>query len=331
MKKLLFIVNPNSGQGLIKKNLYNVLEVFRGAGYLPSVYLTGQSGEAFAVAKSVAGGTENPYECVVAGGGDGTMHEVAEGIAAGDPLGGFDKIRYGYIPAGTVNDFANTWSISKDPTAAAKQAVSGERRVADLGRICAADSPNRNHGSNLDRNLGHTLSHFVYVASFGLFSGTSAHTPQPLKAGFGKLAYLMQGAGEMLDIPRHKMKIALNENTEEEEIFEGEIAMCVISNSFSVGGVLEFEGDTKKLCDGQFELTLIKYTDNVPEMLNAIISLPMAQKFRIQQENALTVRRAAKTIKITGDRPEWIADGESLGEISDVIITPRDGFFKFYC
>ena len=309
MKKLLFIVNPNAGQGIIKKNLYVVLDVFRRSGYLPSVYITGESGEGFAVAKAES----HNYDFIIAGGGDGTMHEVAEGIAEGH---GFDGIKYGYIPAGTVNDFANTWAISKDPPTAAKQAVSGERHIVDLGRIASAVT-------------GKTLSHFVYVASFGLFSGTSAHTPQTLKAGFGKLAYLIQGAGEMLDIPRHKMKILINEGENDEETIEGDITMCVVSNSFSVGGVLEFERDTDKLCDGEFEITLLKHTENIPEMLNALITMPTGQKTQ-KQAGALTVRRTAKTVTITGDEPEWIADGESLGKISDVKISASKQYLKFY-
>ena len=51
-------------------------------------------------------GTE--YDYIVCSGGDGTMNEVATGLMSLE-----QKPVCGYIPAGTVNDFASSLSIPK--------------------------------------------------------------------------------------------------------------------------------------------------------------------------------------------------------------------------
>ena len=49
------------------------------------------------------------FEILVAAGGDGTLNEVLNGI--GDASGGFDRVRLGVLPLGTVNVFARELAI----------------------------------------------------------------------------------------------------------------------------------------------------------------------------------------------------------------------------
>ena len=44
MKKMLFVFNPRSGKEAIKNQLSDILGIFCGAGYLPSVYVTQEPG-----------------------------------------------------------------------------------------------------------------------------------------------------------------------------------------------------------------------------------------------------------------------------------------------
>ena len=46
MKKMLFVFNPRSGKEAIKNQLSDILGIFCGAGYLPSVYVTQEPSEA---------------------------------------------------------------------------------------------------------------------------------------------------------------------------------------------------------------------------------------------------------------------------------------------
>jgi diacylglycerol kinase (ATP) len=67
-------------------------------------------------------------DCVVLGGGDGTLNAAAPGlIATGLPLG--------IVPLGTANDLARTLGIPLDPAEAARVIAAGRVRSIDLGEV----------------------------------------------------------------------------------------------------------------------------------------------------------------------------------------------------
>ncbi|MBP2170873.1 YegS/Rv2252/BmrU family lipid kinase [Erwinia toletana] len=67
-------------------------------------------------------------DCVIVGGGDGSLNSVAGAlIATGLPLG--------ILPLGTANDLARTLNIPKDLTRAAAVIAAGERRPVDVGMV----------------------------------------------------------------------------------------------------------------------------------------------------------------------------------------------------
>ena len=96
MKKMLFIYNPNSGMGLLKPKLSDVLDIFVKGGYEVTVYPT----QKYHDAVRKMGEYEEQYDLVACSGGDGTLDEVVTGMMKRE-----DKVPIGYIPAGTTNDF----------------------------------------------------------------------------------------------------------------------------------------------------------------------------------------------------------------------------------
>lgn len=121
------IANKNSGKGNGAKVLSVVSEYLDNCGAEYNVHVTNAVGHAKALAAelSATGVT------VVALGGDGTFHEVLNGID-------FDKSRMGLIPAGRGNDFAiGTGAASLDPIKAISSIMRGEPR--DLDYIQIAD------------------------------------------------------------------------------------------------------------------------------------------------------------------------------------------------
>ena len=68
------------------------------------------------------------YDCVIVGGGDGTLNAAAPAlIETGLPLG--------ILPLGTANDLARTLGIDPNPVAAAGLIVAGNLRPIDLGEV----------------------------------------------------------------------------------------------------------------------------------------------------------------------------------------------------
>lgn len=73
MKRMLFVYNPNSGMGLLKPKLSDVIDTFVKGGYEVTVYPTQRSQDAV---RKVSEYTEE-YDLVACSGGDGTLDEVS--------------------------------------------------------------------------------------------------------------------------------------------------------------------------------------------------------------------------------------------------------------
>jgi diacylglycerol kinase (ATP) len=71
------------------------------------------------------------YDLVVAAGGDGTIHEVVNGLVHG----GRAQTTLGVIPIGSGNDFAYALKLNCDPQTAVQRLFEGQRRLIDLARI----------------------------------------------------------------------------------------------------------------------------------------------------------------------------------------------------
>lgn len=78
-----------------------------------------------------AAAIEEGYELLVAAGGDGTVHEIVNGIMNS----GQDGIKLGVIPLGSGNDFAYALGISNDVPTAVQNIYRGQTRVVDLATV----------------------------------------------------------------------------------------------------------------------------------------------------------------------------------------------------
>ncbi len=103
-------------------------------------------------------------DCVVVGGGDGTMNAALPGlIETGLPLG--------IVPLGTANDLARTLGVPADPAQAAKIIAAGHLRPVDAGDV-----------------NGHP---YFNVASIGFGVDLTRALTRDAKQRWGKLGYLI--------------------------------------------------------------------------------------------------------------------------------------------
>lgn len=118
------IFNPQAGHGASRRHLDRAKEALYkrslGVEFLPTEY----PGHATEMAAALAG--EGLQE-LVAMGGDGTVSEVANGLAKTDTA-------LGIIAVGTGNDFARSLNLPRnDPERALEVIIKGRRRKVDLG------------------------------------------------------------------------------------------------------------------------------------------------------------------------------------------------------
>ena len=124
-KKVHIVINPASGQPQPILNQIN--DVFYPAGVQWDISLTQKSGDAIRYARqAIAEGAE----VVGAYGGDGTVMEVAEGVAGG-------QTPMAILPGGTANLMSVELGIPKDLTQAAQIIIDPDSvvRQVDMGQV----------------------------------------------------------------------------------------------------------------------------------------------------------------------------------------------------
>lgn len=292
-QRLLFIVNPHSGKGLIKNHLLDILDLMVKAEFEVSVYITQCQEDATREVREHAG----EYDRIVCSGGDGTLDEVMTGLIESG-----EHVPIGYIPAGSTNDFANSLGIPKGMPEAAALAVGTKPFACDIGAF-----------------NGDT---FVYVAAFGLFTEVSYRTSQQMKNIFGHVAYLMEGMKSLHDIPAYHMQVEYDGN-----VFQDKFIYGMITNSVSVGGFKGMTGPDVKLDDGLFEVTLIKMPRN-PIELNEIL----ACLAKMIDDSDLIYSFKTSEVRILSKNPvAWTLDGEFGGEHTEVVISNQKQRVSIFC
>ncbi|WP_375461010.1 lipid kinase [uncultured Enterovirga sp.] len=106
-------------------------------------------------------------QCVIAGGGDGTLNGIAAALAE-------TRLPLGILPLGTANDLARTLGIGPALPAAAQVIVDGAIRDIDLGEV-----------------NGHL---FFNVASIGFSAELASELTAEAKRRWGTLGYALAGA-----------------------------------------------------------------------------------------------------------------------------------------
>ena len=131
--KYVFIINPKAGNKDMTAALYDMADRLREKhGQEVTCMLTDRPGGATDMARKLAESGEEIrlYAC----GGDGTIHEVAEGIA------GFPNAAMSCIPTGTGNDFLKNFGQMAEKFADAENTFDGPSFPIDLidcnGKLC---------------------------------------------------------------------------------------------------------------------------------------------------------------------------------------------------
>ncbi|MDP8928302.1 MAG: diacylglycerol kinase family lipid kinase [Actinomycetota bacterium] len=129
---MLLIANPAAGRGRdpVLPRLRTALEA-RGLDH--EVRTTRGPGHAGALAREAI--EERGIRFIVAVGGDGTVHEIVNGIVDPEPGARGDHFVLGVVPAGSGCDFARTFGLDRSPERLARHLDGAEFYPIDLGRV----------------------------------------------------------------------------------------------------------------------------------------------------------------------------------------------------
>ena len=295
MTKMLFIYNPMAGKEQIRNKLSDIVQAFCRGGFEVTIFST----QAKEDATNIVAERGEEFDYVVCSGGDGTMNEVTAGLMQIEQE---KRPICGYIPAGTVNDFASTLKIPKIMKKAADLIVEGSVFRCDVGQF--------------------NDKYFTYVAGFGAFTEVSYQTPQEWKNALGKAAYFIEALKHIADIKAHHMKIEYDGN-----VIEDKFMLGLVSNSVSVAGYKAYSKMDIMMDDGMFEALFIKEIRN-PLELQAALNALMAKKFdteRFLQFSASDIRI------ISDDEVQWTLDGEDGGVFHEVTMKNHQYALPIIC
>ena len=286
--KLLLIINPNSGDGEGKNWMFDMVSAFSEKYRYVTTYLSKGTGDIISTLTDCG----KEYDAVVCCGGDGTLHEVLNGLVSS----GTD-IPIGYIPTGTLNDFAYSHNIPVNAVQSIDNIKNGTPVRYDYGVMNGKP--------------------FTYVAAFGSFIDVCYKTSQEAKAIFGVVAYATEALKKLPTLKGYKVKV-----TTDTEVIEDNIVCGVVSNSKSVAGCRIFKTFPKdNLTDGLLDITLIRYPNTIAEFGEESTALLMCS------ESPLIYRLTSKNVSFTfeGECPEWTSDGEyaEKGKDIDIHIVPK--------
>ena len=282
MKKMLFIMNPCSGQKRANRFLPEILSTFNEAGYDVLMHMTAGPGDGDKTVRRLGAG----MDAVVCCGGDGTFNDVVSGLLHS----GLD-VPVGYIPAGTTNDFANSLKLPTDVMEATRAIVDGTPVAYDAGKF-----GNR---------------YFSYVASFGAFTRASYATPQNIKNALGHTAYVLEGIQELSQLRKEHVRMDIGGRIVEDDFLFG-----AISNSTSVGGILTLDPSQVDMRDGLLEVLLVRAPRNLGELTECIQALK-SQKYNCEMITFCSAPRV--TVYSDPDMP-WTLDGEREEGHGEVVV-----------
>lgn len=282
-KKMLFLFNLKAGTAGIRTRAADIIDIFTRGGYDVLAHPSQSASDMEEFVKERG----EEFDIVVTCGGDGSLNDTINGLMALDnppPLG--------YIPTGTMNDFASSHHLNNNLLVAASDIVHGSVVYTDVGRFNGR--------------------YFSYVAAFGAFTDVAYDTPQASKNLFGKTAYILEGIKRLATLTSYHLKVECDELET-----EGDYIYGMVSNALTVGGINLNRKGYVEIDDGCFELVLVK--KGISDILNAQVMLSAVVQ-GVEKNKYIEYARTKKVV-VTADEPlSWTLDGEFGGGVHEATI-----------
>ncbi len=293
---MMLICNSRSGRGGVAKALPEVQEHLRQRGLAYELRYTEGPGHATDLARDAL---SSGIRFLVAVGGDGTVHEVVNGMIENDRAVNPDAV-FGVVAAGTGSDFIKTFGIRSLPSAAVAHLDGPNSFPIDIGKIVYTED-----GREVTR-------YFPNIAEAGLGADVVAKAAR-LPRWLGPTVYLF---AFWLTMSKHRpaqVKVDLVDRT-----YEGPMNNLVVANGQFFGGGMKIApkaAPTDGLLDVQIEHARKK---------DAIAMMPKVFKGTHLPHPSVKEAKRVK-VSITSDRPLLIeADGEVLGHTPATFEVLRD-------
>jgi YegS/Rv2252/BmrU family lipid kinase len=286
--ELAVIVNPHAGKRHVGEEIPELERTLQARGLDYRLLRTEGRGDATRFAREAI---ESGIRFVVAVGGDGTVHEVVNGMLEPDGRPLVDGAVLGVVAAGSGCDLIRTFGLPGDASRAGQHLVGDNTYPLDLGRVTFA------------AEAGGTASRaFVNVAEAGLGAAVAARADR-LPPRLGQAKYFL---GFWLTLPRFKLtevRVRADRKT-----YEGPAYLIVIGNAQYNGGGMKVSPRSYP-GDGVLDVLVFKGPKS-----DAFTMIPKVYRGEHVPHDHIEEFRVKDELVIEADRPLPVeADGEVLG------------------
>jgi len=294
MKLIYFIVNPKAGNGKCRHIWKAVDERLAGFGISYEVFFTEYPGHGAVLARIAVESAAGRQAVIAAVGGDGTAHEVLNGI------GDKKNISFAFIPGGSGNDFSRGFHLpprANDALVEMLGLVEAEPAYVDCGSISI------NGGSRF----------FINSAGIGFDALVSKKANESGMKGFfnrlslGKLVYVFILLKELFTYKRSTIELTIDGRR---HVFE-KVWFVTVSNQPYYGGGMIISPEALPT-DGELDITVVHKLSKIRLLL---VFMSVFEGKHIYFKEVRTFKGKEITF-ISSPLLHIHADGEYLGRSS---------------
>jgi diacylglycerol kinase (ATP) len=276
--KVILLVNPSSGRGYGSSHGKRAADRLEKAGVQVQLVETPTFKQTLDRAEGM---TTRDCDVVVAVGGDGTAHAVANGLCRSPSS---TRPAMGVVPCGRGNDFAVSLGVEELPDACSA-IVAGKRRRIDVGKT--------------------EEGYFLGVAGAGFDSKVARRAQRQVPLLSGSAVYTFALLRTLTDFKPIPARV-----TYDSGVFEGPMMFAVVGNNDRYGGGMRITPHAS-MFDGVLDLCLVK------EVSRTTLLWVFPKVFRgTHLEHPQVFYTQTKRLTIESTEPaELFADGEFLQSI----------------
>jgi len=219
VEQYALILNPYAGRGKARQIEEKIISLLKNEIGNFAYFKTKYRGHAEQIAAEI----KDKFEVIIAGGGDGTVHEIVNGMMGGSAT-------LAVLPIGSGNDFAKMLNLPKNLQKTVQVIKANRSKRIDIGKINDRLFPN---------GLGIGFDAWVVQESY------------KIKKLRGFFIYLYAVLKTALNYKNQKITITFDKQSEEKEIF-----MIAIGNGKAMGGGFYLTPNAM-IDDGVFDVCVI--------------------------------------------------------------------------
>ncbi|MFD1038184.1 diacylglycerol/lipid kinase family protein [Virgibacillus byunsanensis] len=219
----IFIINPTAGYGRARRIFSKIKKSVLFSTINSTYFYTSYEGQAEEIAIDIIKSSYHHINCVIVIGGDGTLHEVINGLC--------NRLPVSFIPGGSGNDFARGCSIKGSPMYIFRQIITEQLQIPYWCGTYQMDN-------DKDRLFVNSMG-FGFDAEIARHANESNYKKVLNRLGLGKISYVIA----LIYVLMHFKPFSLGMEREGEKCIIHDCWMVTLTNHPFYGGGMKIIPD----------------------------------------------------------------------------------------